>query len=77
MIEAYHTKVVPNMLNDPTNTITILCSLKAFINDVVLHVASTSSDSLHNLQQQAQTKLHWWDQLVKVTEGAPSESSIP
>jgi len=36
---------------------------------VVLHTHNLSKESLQTLQHQAQTKLNWWDKLVKVTGG--------
>jgi len=70
LIDAYHTKVVPQMLQDPTRTIKILRSLKAFIDDVVLHATSTPTSQFEELQTKAQTQLQWWTQLVQVTGGA-------
>jgi len=51
LIDAYHTKIVPQMMHDPTTLITIQHSLKAFINDVVLHATSLTDDNLDALQQ--------------------------
>jgi len=57
------------MLNDPTTLIQIQCSLKAFIDNVVLHATVLHKAPLHDLQNQAQEKICWWNQLVKVTGG--------
>jgi len=40
LIDVYHTKVAPHMLNDPMTLLQIQRSLKAFIDDVVLHATS-------------------------------------
>jgi len=70
LINAYHTKVAPQTIHDPTRTIQVLRSLKAFIDDVVLHATSTSDTPFEVLQTNAQTQLQSWAQLVKVTGGA-------
>jgi len=70
LIDAYHTKVAPQMIHDPTRTIAIIRSLKAFIDDVVLHATSNPTSQFDELQIKAQTQLQWWTQLVNVTGGA-------
>jgi len=45
------------MMNDPTTLIEVIRSLKAFINDVVLHASAPDDSPLHDLQQQAQMQL--------------------
>jgi len=70
LIDAYHTKVAPQTINDPTSTIQVIRSLKAFIDDVVLHATSTPETPFEVLQTNAQTQLQWWAQLVQVTGGA-------
>jgi len=57
LIDAYHTNIAPQMMHNPTTLITIQCSLKAFINDVVLHATSLTAEDFDMLQQQAQTQL--------------------
>jgi len=47
-----------------------ICSLKAFINDVVITAASDCTTNMHQLLQCTQAQLLWWDQLVKVMGGA-------
>jgi len=69
LIDAYHTKVAPQLMHDPATLIAIQQSLKAFIDDVVLHATSNAPDNLTELQQRATTQLTWWAQLVKVTGG--------
>jgi len=70
LIDAYHTKVAPQMIQDPTRTIDIIRSLKAFIDDVVLHTTSNPINNFEELQTKAQAQLQWWTQLVQVTGGA-------
>jgi len=67
LIDAYHSKIEPHRIYDPTHHIKILRSLKAFIDDVVLHTHHKLDSSIEDLQLRAQEKLTWWDQLVKVT----------
>jgi len=69
LIEAYHTKVAPQMISNPSNSLTIIQSLKAFIDDVVLH-ATQAHTSYLTLQQQVQSRLRWWNQIVHVMGGA-------
>jgi len=54
------------MITDPLNSIQIQRSLKAFINNVVLHMMVTPT----MMYQQAQSHLKWWDQLIQVTGGS-------
>ncbi len=69
LIDAYHTKVAPYLMHDPTKAIAVQRSLKAFIDDVVLHAVSSPQDTFEHLQQRAQQQLQWWAQLVQVTGG--------
>jgi len=69
MIDAYHTKIAPSMMQDPTTTIEIIRSLKAFIDDVVLHVSNPTEGTIEELTNIAQNQLRWWDQLVQVPGG--------
>jgi len=69
LINAYHTKVAPQLMHDMAILIEIQCSLKAFINDMVLHATANQPDNLNELQQRAQAQLQWWAQLVQVTGG--------
>jgi len=57
------------MMHDPTSAITIQQSLKAFIDNVVLHATSCTHETFTDLQQRAQIQLQWWAQLVRVTGG--------
>jgi len=67
IIDAYHSKIAPIGLTDPLKAITITQSLKAFINDVVLHAADGPLAPFNDLVQHASKQIQWWDQLVKVT----------
>jgi len=69
LIDAYHTKVAPQLMHDPTKVISIQQSLKASIDDVILHAASRTQDTFEDLQQRTQTQLQWWAQLIQVTGG--------
>jgi len=69
LIDAYHTKVAPSMMHDPTTLVQIQCSLKAFINDVVLHATSPSPKDFEALQHHVQSQLQWWASLVTVMGG--------
>jgi len=57
LIDAYYTKIAPHMLHDPMTLIQIQHSLKAFIDDVVLHATSPHDAPLQNLQYQAKKNL--------------------
>jgi len=70
LIDAYHTKVAPTMMTDPMQTIELLCSLKAFIDDVVLHASANPQTPYETLLQKAQDQLRWWNKLVQVTGGS-------
>jgi len=57
LIDAYHTKVAPTMMQDLTQTIAIICSLKAFIDDVVLHAAEPTDGPINDLMLKARHQL--------------------
>jgi len=69
LIDAYHAKIQPNIINDPTLTVSITQSIKAFIDDVAMAAAIPNSN-LTALVARAQAQLTWWNQLIKVTGGA-------
>jgi len=69
LIDAYHSKIQPNLINNPTLTIIVMLSIKAFIDDVAMAAAMPNSD-LTELVNRAQTQLTWWNQLIQVTGGA-------
>ncbi len=68
LIDAYHTKVHPWSLCNPTLTLMIVKSLKAFINDVAMLVGG-DAPSFNQLIQRAQTQLQWWMQLIRASGG--------
>jgi len=58
LINAYHNKVAPTMMCDLTTMIKVLlCSLKAFINDIVLHAMNPAAGDINKLLNTAQTHL--------------------
>jgi len=66
LINAYHTKVALQMMHDPAMLIQIQQSLKAFIDDVILHTTSTHDNALPDLQLQMQAQLMWWPNWSKL-----------
>jgi len=70
LINLYHTKVAPAMMFNPTTMIKAMQSLKAFINDTVLHATDPNAGNIQELTHRAASQIWWWDQLVKVTSGA-------
>jgi len=70
LIDAYHTKVAPHLMQDPMMLLTIQQSLIAFINDVMIHATVETPEQLNKLTQKAQWQQQWWDQLIQVTGGA-------
>jgi len=69
LIDAYHSKFQPRILHDPTLTLQIIKSIKAFIDDVAMS-ASTDTNSFPQLVEQAQNQLQWWNRLVNSSGGA-------
>jgi len=63
-------KVAAQLLYSPMTAIKIQRSLKAFIDDVVLHAMATPLTTYYTLQQQVQANLWWWNQLINVTGGS-------
>jgi len=57
LIDAYHTKVAPILMQDPTATIEVFRSLKAFIDDVVLHATDVTNGPPNDLILTAQNQL--------------------
>jgi len=68
LIDAYHDQIHSTILQDPTLTVTILQSIKAFIDDVAMS-ASATSNNYNELCDRAQTQLIWWNQLINITGG--------
>jgi len=69
LIDAYHSKCQLWTMNDPTITMTIFKSIKAFIDDVAMS-AGGQSTPFPVLIQRAQSQLQWWNQLVRSSGGA-------
>jgi len=68
LIDAYHKRFQQWMMHDPTLTMLILKSIKAFIDDVAMSAGghTTFPDLVH----QAQAQLQWWTQLVQSSGSA-------
>jgi len=69
LIDAYHSKIQPWIIQDPTLTIVIVKSMKAFIDDVAMSVNSATSE-IDPMIQRAQIQLQWWTQLIQASSGA-------
>jgi len=69
LIDAYHSKIQPWIINDPTLTLQIVKSLKAFIDDVAMSISGENVPFTQMIQQ-AQTNLQWWTQLMQASGGA-------
>jgi len=69
LTDAYHSKIQLTLINDPTLTIIVTQSIKAFIDDIAMAAATPNSD-ITELVDRAQTQLTWWNQLIQVTGGA-------
>jgi len=69
LIDAYHEKIQPWCLRDLTMTITIIKSIKAFIDDVAMSVGGPQL-TFHDLTLRAKQQLQWWNQLIQATGGA-------
>jgi len=63
-------KIAPSCLHDPVKLIPVIQSLKAFIDDIVLHASDGPYDSLDNLHQRAMEQVQWWEQLIHITGGS-------
>jgi len=61
------------MLHEPTKLLKFLHSLKAFIDNVVLHATASQQDTLNKIGSRAQQQLNWWLQLVQVTKLNPKK----
>jgi len=69
LIDAYHSKIQPWVIKDPTLTIVIVKSMKAFIDNVAMSISGDASTT-EQLIQRAQTQLQWWTQLIQASGGA-------
>jgi len=66
LIDMYHTRIQPWIIKDPTLTLTIVKSLKAFIDDVAMSIGGKAIP-FDNLVQTAQMQLQWWTQLLQAS----------
>jgi len=67
LIDAYHAQIQPWLIQDPTLTIVIIKSIKAFIDDVAMSVGYDLP--LPILMEHAQTQLQWRHQLIQASSG--------
>ncbi len=63
LIDAYNAKVQPWTILNPTLTLPLLKSLKAFIDDVVMSAGGTHNN-LHELVHDTQSQVQWWNELM-------------
>jgi len=68
LIDVYHECIQPWIIPDPTLTLTVIKSLKAFIDDVAMSVGGEAS--ITTLTERAQAQLQWWNSLIQATGGA-------
>jgi len=68
LIDAYHSQIQPWLIHDPMLTITVVKSLKAFIDDVAMSVGGNLL-SLPELATCAQEQLQWWHDLIQASGG--------
>jgi len=69
LIDAYHSYFQPRILHDPTLTMQIIKSIKAFIDDVVM-LTGDSETTFQQLVKRTQNQLQWWNGLVQSSGGA-------
>jgi len=69
LIDAYHSKIQPWIIHDPTLTLVIVKSMKVFINNVAMLV-NGATNKIEPMIQHAQTQLQWWTQLIQASGGA-------
>jgi len=69
LIDAYHSQIQPWTISDPTLTLVIVKSLKAFIHDITMSTGGKST-SLPKLATHAQHQLQWWNDLIQSSGGA-------
>jgi len=68
LIDAYHAQIQPWIIQDPTLTMTVVKSLKAFIDDMAMSIGGDAIP-FDNLVQTAQMQLQWWTQLLQTSGG--------
>ena len=66
LIDTYHSKIQPWIIKDPTMTLVINKSMKAFIDNVAMLVGGNVG-SFKALTHCAQTQLQWWTQLIQAS----------
>jgi len=69
LIDAYHSKIQPWIIQDPMLTLVIVKSMKAFIDDIAMLVNGATS-TLEQMTLRVQTQLQWWTQLIQASGGA-------
>jgi len=69
LINTYHSKIQPWIIKDPTLTLAIHKSMKAFIDNVAM-LAGGDLSSFETLVNRAQHQLQWWTQLIQASGGA-------
>jgi len=73
LIDAYHSKIQKWAIREPTLTLTVFKSMKAFIDDVAMSVGGDHL-SIETLTEQAKQQLQWWTQLIQASGGALNPS---
>jgi len=73
LIDVYHRKIQPWTILDPTLTLPILKSLKAFIDNVVMSAGGTG-EMLPDLINKTQSQVEWWNALIQASGGSLNPS---
>ncbi len=68
LIDTYNAKAQPWTIHDPTLTLPLLKSLKAFIDDVVMS-AGGMHNNLQDLVKATQSQVQWWNKLIQASGG--------
>jgi len=69
LINAYHTKIQPWIIQDPTLTLMVIKSLKAFIDDVAMSAGGEVSIAI--LMACTQAQLQWWNSPIQANRRSP------
>jgi len=75
LIDAYHTKIQPWVIHNPSLTLQIIKSLKAFIDNVAMS-ANGNNATFQAMIQQAQFQLQWWHQLIQAMGGSLNPRNV-
>ncbi len=75
LIDAYHTKIQPWVIHNPTLTLQIIKSQKAFIDNVAMS-ANGNNATFQAMIQQAQFQLQWWHQLIQAMGGSLNPRNV-